>query len=544
MSIRLQNKPTSDQPVRIRDSGMARRPLSVRRLLLATAILPFVITAAVVVRVTAAPASAAPELLVAAPPLAPAADAFVFQASPNSNYGTSTGLQVSGKPGAVESAYIRFGVNSLAGPVLSAKLRVYSTIRSSNGPAAYLASSNWTESGSSGVTWNTKPGLLSGVADNKGAIAKDTWVEYNVTSLVASNGTYTFALIADGNTKSAFSSREGTHPPQLVITTSSPATPSPTIVHTATPTVGASPTRTPTSIASPTRTPAPIASPTRTPTSAASPTPTVTPAASGSIQHVFIVVMENHSYSEVWNTSSSPYITQLGNAHARTTSYHAITHPSLPNYLDLFAGSDYGITTDCDPSTSCHSTARNLADNLEARGLTWKAYMESMPSPCGLTASGNYTPHHDPFVYFDDIRNNTTRCDSHVVPFTALSSDLASAATTPNYVFITPDECDDMHNCSVSTGDTWLSNHLPAILNSPACTAQTCLLALTWDEDDGSQGNLVLTIFAGSGAKTGGITSSASYTHYSLLRTVENIFGLPTQTSNDAGASPMTDLLR
>jgi acid phosphatase len=101
-----------------------------------------------------------------------------------------------------------------------------------------------------------------------------------------------------------------------------------------------------------------------------------------------------------------------------------------------------------------------------------------------------------------------------------------------------------MHDCSVSTGDTWLKNHLPAILNSQACTVDKCLLILTWDEDDSSQSNQVLTIFAGSAAKTGGVTSGVSYTHFSLLRTVENIFGLPTQTSNDANASPMTDLLR
>jgi phosphatidylinositol-3-phosphatase len=100
-----------------------------------------------------------------------------------------------------------------------------------------------------------------------------------------------------------------------------------------------------------------------------------------------------------------------------------------------------------------------------------------------------------------------------------------------------------MHSCSISTGDTWLKNHVPAILSSPACTLDKCLVMLTWDEDDGSSANKVLTIFAGSGAKTGGVTSSVSYNHYSLLRTVEYIFGLPTQTSNDANGSPMTDLL-
>jgi acid phosphatase len=89
-----------------------------------------------------------------------------------------------------------------------------------------------------------------------------------------------------------------------------------------------------------------------------------------------------------------------------------------------------------------------------------------------------------------------------------------------------------------------LKGNIPAILNSPACTVDKCLLILTWDEDDSSQSNQVLTIVAGSAARTGGVTSAASYSHYSTLRTVETIFGLPTQTSNDAAASPMSDLYR
>jgi acid phosphatase len=287
----------------------------------------------------------------------------------------------------------------------------------------------------------------------------------------------------------------------------------------------------------------PTPSPSQTATPVGSPTVTPTPGSAGAIQHVFVVVMENRAYSQVWNTASTPYITQLGNAYALATNYYATSHPSLPNYLDMYAGSHYGITTDCSPSSSCHINAVSLADNLEAKGLTWRGYMESMPSPCYLTTSGNYAPKHNPFVYFDDIRTDTTRCNSHDVPYTYLSSDLASAATTPNYAFITPNLCDDMHDCSVSTGDTWLSKNLPPILNSPACTVEKCLLILTWDEDDNSSANHVLTIFAGSAAKTG-VTSAVHYNHFSLLRTVENIFGLPTQTSNDAAASPMTDLLR
>ncbi len=272
------------------------------------------------------------------------------------------------------------------------------------------------------------------------------------------------------------------------------------------------------------------------------PGPSFTPGAS-TIQHVFVVVMENHGYDQVWNTSSSPYITSLGNSNARATNYHAQTHPSLPNYMDLYGGSNYGITTDCNPSSSCHVSAVNLADNLEAKGLTWKGYMESMPSPCFLNSSGDYTPRHNPFVYFDDIRNNPARCTGHDVPYTNLAADLTSAATTPNFAFITPNLCNDMHNCSVATGDSWLMSNLPGILNSPACTVDKCLLILTWDEDDRGQNNQVLTIFAGSAAKAGGVTSAVSYTHFSALRTVEDIFGLPTQTSNDAAASPMSDLL-
>lgn len=264
----------------------------------------------------------------------------------------------------------------------------------------------------------------------------------------------------------------------------------------------------------------------------------------GAAQHVFIVVMENKSYRQVWNTSDTRYITQLGRAYARATNYHAIQHPSLPNYLQMYAGSAYGISTDCSPSATCHSTAATLADKLETAGLTWKGYMQSMPAPCYLKPSGNYAPRHNPFIYFDAIRLNTQRCNSHVVAYAALATDLLRAQTTPNYAFITPNLCNDMHNCSIKTGDRWLKSNVPPILNSPACTVDKCLLVLTWDEDDGSSANRVLTIFAGSAAKTGGAISQAAYTHYSLLHTIEMIFGLPTQTTNDAAAAPMLDLLR
>ncbi len=281
-------------------------------------------------------------------------------------------------------------------------------------------------------------------------------------------------------------------------------------------------------------------------TTATPPTATQTPVSvpTGSIQHVFIVMMENHGYSQVWNTSLTPYITSLGNQFARATNYHAMIHPSLPNYLQLVAGDNYTVTTDCNPSDTCHVAANSIADSLEAKGLSWKAYMESMPAPCTMTVSGDYFPKHNPFLYFDNIRNNPVRCVAHDVPYSTLATDLLSPGTTPNFALISPNICNDMHDCSVDTGDTWLKNNIPAILNSSACTTQSCLVVVTWDEDDQAEGNHVLTIFAGPAAQVGGIASSKAYSHYSLLHTVEQIFGLPTLTINDAQAATMGDMLK
>ena len=434
----------------------------------------------------------------------PAADAYVRSDLPSTNYGSGTSLRVDSSP--VVNSYLRFTVSGVGGAtVTQASLRIYANSASTQGLVAKSVSSNsWSETS---INYSNAPATGSTLSTSK-AVATGSWVSLDVTSFVKGDGTFTFGVSTPGSTAISLAAREsGANAPKLIVTAGSSTTP----------TVTAAGTPKPTAIASGT---------------------------ASTIKHIFVVVMENHSYNQVWNTSASPYITSLGNAYPRATNYTAITHPSLPNYLDLYGGSNYSITTDCSPSSSCHINAKNLADNLNAKGLSWKGYMESMPSNCGLTTSGNYAPKHDPFVYFDDIRTNTSRCDAGVVPFTALATDLKSASTTPNFAFITPNLCNDMHNCSVATGDAWLKSHLPAILNSPACIVDKCLLALTWDEDDGSQGNKVLTIFAGSGAKTGGVVSAKTYNHFSLLKTVEAIFGLPTQTAKDAAASSMTDMLR
>jgi len=310
----------------------------------------------------------------------------------------------------------------------------------------------------------------------------------------------------------------------------------------ATPTASPTATSTPTPTARPTPTPTPR--PTPTPTPPPTPTPT-SPPTGGAIDHVFVIVMENHAYSEVWGTSATPYTNGLVATWAHTTNYFAITHPSLPNYLDLYAGSIHGITTDCDPSSSCHLTGTSLLDAFLAKGLTAKGYFDGMTTPCTITNPGTYRAHHDPLIYFDNMWTNTapgSLCYTHVRPFGDLVTDLQSAATTPNWAFVKPDNCHDTHDCSIATGDTWLSQTIPMLLNSPACTVDTCLVQLTWDEDDGSQGNKVLTVFAGSAAKTA-FTDATAYNHYSLLRTTEDIFGLPYQ-ANDATATSMKGMLR
>ena len=254
-----------------------------------------------------------------------------------------------------------------------------------------------------------------------------------------------------------------------------------------------------------------------------------------SFDHVFVVVMENKSYGAIIGSSAAPYINSLRQAGGLATSYYAVSHPSLPNYLALTGGSTYGITSDC---TTCWVAASNIADNLEANGKTWKAYEESMPSPCFVGDSYPYVQKHDPFIYFNNIRTNATRCQSHVVPYSQLATDLSATSTTPAYSFITPNMCNDMHDCSVATGDSWLGQQVPKILASPAFTTQRSLLAVVWDEDDSSGANQVPLILIGSGI-TANLQSATGYNHYSLLKTIEVALGLPALTGSDSGAAPM-----
>jgi phosphatidylinositol-3-phosphatase len=244
--------------------------------------------------------------------------------------------------------------------------------------------------------------------------------------------------------------------------------------------------------------------------------------------HVFVIVMENHEYNEIIGSSAAPYINGLAKQYSLATQYYAVTHPSLPNYLSLTAASTFGITSDCE---NCFLNQTNLADQIEAGGRTWRAYMESMPSPCYQADAGNYAMWHNPWLYYNDIRTNATRCNADVVPYTQFSSDLASS-TVPNFMWVTPNLCDDMHDCSVSTGDTWLLQNVPQILNSSAFK-NGGVLFITWDEGNTSlgcctnaAGGKVATLVI-SPTAVAGLASTIAEDHYSLVRTVEDSWGMP-----------------
>src|SRR2546429_4944909 len=223
------------------------------------------------------------------------------------------------------------------------------------------------------------------------------------------------------------------------------------------------------------RVPKPTAAPAATAVGAAATASTTAPSHAASpapvratvpaFSHIFEIVMENHEYSSVIGRPDAPYVNNLAATYGLATNYFAASHPSLPNYLALTAGSTFGIASDC---TTCFVNATNIADQVESSGRSWKAYMEDMPAPCYMGASAaNYAMKHNPFLYYTDIRNNAARCAAHVGPFTQVGVDM-SAGRLPTFVWLTPNMCNDTHDCPVSTGDAWLGTVVPRIIGTAA----------------------------------------------------------------------------
>jgi hypothetical protein len=256
--------------------------------------------------------------------------------------------------------------------------------------------------------------------------------------------------------------------------------------------------------------------------SAAKPPPKPAPAARSSTSHIAVIVMENEERGSVLGSSAAPYINGLASRYGTATHSYAITHPSLPNYLALVSGSTQGIASDC---TNCQATGRNLGNQLDAKGLSWRSYLEGLPSPCFMGASsGRYARKHDPFSYWP-----STRC-GHRASFVVLDSDLRHG-TLPAFAFVTPDLCHDMHDCSVAEGDRFLAGLVPRLLTG---IGPHGYVVLTFDEGSSgagccggaAHGGEIATIVAGPDVVRGR-AMSAALDHYGVLRTIEDTLGLP-----------------
>lgn len=244
--------------------------------------------------------------------------------------------------------------------------------------------------------------------------------------------------------------------------------------------------------------------------------------------------MENKPFNSIINNSQAPFINSLILKGSLLTNYHAITNPSLPNYLALIGGSTFNITSDC---TNCFINQSNLVDSLENKNLTWKGYLESMPKSCFLGNSYPYAQKHNPFIYFDDIRKNDVRYNN-IVPLSNLDSDLKTYL--PNFILIIPNLCNDMHDCSISEGDKFLAQLIPKITSSGTLKNKNYLLILTWDEGNITD-NKISTIIIGSNIKPG-FKSDSAYNHYSLLHTIEQIWDLASMTQNDKDSPIISDI--
>jgi hypothetical protein len=262
-------------------------------------------------------------------------------------------------------------------------------------------------------------------------------------------------------------------------------------------------------------------------TGAPTPSPRPSGAASGGATpgaHVFVIVMENTSYDQAL---AQPYTAALARQYALATDYHAVAHPSLPNYLAMTAGSTFGIQDD----TYRPLPAGGLGAQLTQAGVSWKAYAEGMAGDC-LTDTGRYALKHDPFAFYGGA------CPANIVPMDQLAGDLAG--TTPRLSWLIPDLCHDGHDCPAATADGWLAATVPAILASPAWQ-DGGVLFITWDEDDGeSAGNHVAALVVAPRLKSH--TTAVAYDHYSLLATVEDRLGVP-RLGQAASATPITDVL-
>jgi phosphatidylinositol-3-phosphatase len=245
--------------------------------------------------------------------------------------------------------------------------------------------------------------------------------------------------------------------------------------------------------------------------------------------HVLIVVFENKDDEQIVDSPQAPYLTQLAHRGANLTDAHGEAHPSQPNYVALLSGSTQGVTDDACPQEL--GDAPTLASQLNAAGLSFTGFSEALPAP-GFTGcsspDGRYARKHNPWVDF------TSTPPAANAPLSALP---ANYAALPTVAVVIPDMCHDMHDCPVATGDTWARSNLAGY--EQWSRTHNSLMVVTFDEDDGRSQNHIATMLVGPMVRAGNVDGRTD--HYTLLRTIEDMYGLPA-LGQAAHTAPLTGI--
>lgn len=250
---------------------------------------------------------------------------------------------------------------------------------------------------------------------------------------------------------------------------------------------------------------------------------------------IMVVYFENHDSKDVLKQPGFVKFASLGTL---LTNFSAITHPSQPNYIAAIAGSTMGVTD----NENIDLDGKHIGDLLEAHGKTWKVYAEGFMGNCDPTASvGAYVRSHVPFLSFLNITQNPERCRQHVVPATQFAIDLENNQL-PSYSMYIPDKNNNGHDKGIAFANRYFVRTFMPLMKDPNFTNEM-LFVVTFDEGYSDGDNRIYTALVGPGIKPGG-RSASPYDHYSLLRTIEDVFGLGNLGRNDAKAQPIREVLR
>jgi phosphatidylinositol-3-phosphatase len=419
-------------------------------------------------------------------------DSYIDSSNPGTNFGTAVWLTADNNP--KKYGYYKFNVTIPAGETITnVNFQCWAGSNNSKGLGLWTTSSTWSEST---VTWNNAPMANFGLppSGTTGAVTANTYNIANVTSAITGSGTFTLVGSTASNTGWSCASKENSngHPTQLVITTSTGG---------GSGLCGFMPT--------------------------------------GTTSKFMVIWEENRNYTDVVGNSAAPYLNntvkpQCGLA----TNYNDLGHPSLPNYMSATSGLAFNFspwTNDCSPGGSCLSSADNIYHQQETKGTTWRGYAEAMTSNCQATNSGTYAVRHNPPPYYTDLAN----CGSWDIPAgTTTSGNLHNDVvngTLPAYSSVTPDNCNNGHDCSTQTADSWLAGWVPVITAGPDYQQGRLALIIVWDEGSGADH---VACFVLSAHTTAGVTVGTAFNHYSMLRTAEEITGVPL-LANAASAASM-----